>query len=111
MPDLISYPFRLAPSGSVVTRPDDSSTYYSELIATVVLTRPGERPQVPAYGLSDPTFTELDAQELIYKVRIFGPPVTIVSVKSKFRTATAQDILVQFAPLAVDAADILNLRG
>lgn len=111
MPDLISYPFRLGPNGNVVTRPDDSSDYYAELIATVILTRPGERPQVPLYGLSDPTFTEIDAQELIYKVGIFGPPVRITSVRGKFVSATAQDVMVQFAPLAADAADVQSFRG
>lgn len=111
MPDLISYPFRLGPNGSIVTRPDDSSDYYAEMIANLVLTHPGERPQVPLFGLNDPTFSEIDAQELIYKVGIFGPPVRITSVRGKFKSATTQDVMVQFAPLASDAADVLSLRG
>lgn len=105
MPDLISYPFRLDPNGSVVVRPDDSTDYYAELIAALILTRPGERPQVPLFGLGDPTFTDFDAQELVYKVGLFGPPVAIASVRAKFRSASLQDILVQFAPLVPDTAN------
>ena len=104
---LISYPFRLASTGSVVTRPDDSSDYYAELIAVLVATKPGERDQVPLFGLSDPTFTEVNAQELVYKIGLFGPPVRVTAVKSKFTGATTEDILVEFAPLAANAADTI----
>lgn len=104
--NLISFPFRVAPSGSVVTRPDDSSTYYSELIATLVMTKPGERPQVPLYGLTDPTFDQVNAQELVYKVGLFGPPVSITSVKMNYVDDHTQDVVVEFAPLQANAADI-----
>lgn len=97
--NLISFPFRLGPNGSVVTRPDDSSDYYAELLATMVLTKPGERPQVPLYGLNDPTFAELDAQELSYKVDIFGPPVKVTKVSSQYVSAIQQDIRIEFVSL------------
>lgn len=96
---LISFPFRIGLNGSVVTRPDDSSDYYAEQLAQMCLTKPGERPQVPLYGINDPTYHQIDAQELAYKVDLFGPPVRIVSVTSQYVSATEQDVRVEFAPL------------
>lgn len=105
MTDLISFPFRVGPNGAVVTRPDDSSEYYAELIGQMVLTIPGEREQAPLFGLNDPTFAELDAQEVIYKVDLFGPPVRIVGVTTKFTSDKQQEVLVEFAPLVADQTD------
>lgn len=103
--NLISFPFRIGPNGAVVTRPDDSNEYYAELLAAMLLTKPGERPQVPLYGVNDPTFSEIDPQELVYKVDLFGPPVRIVNVTSRFVSETQQDIRVEFAPLNTNPLD------
>lgn len=109
MTDLISFPFRVGPNGAIVTRPDDSDDYYAELIGQMVLTTPGEREQAPLFGLSDPTFSEIDAQELIYKIGLFGPPVRVLGVTTKFVSDRHQDVLVEFAPLDVDMAEPTNI--
>lgn len=96
---LMSFPFRLGPNGAVVVRPDDSTDYYAELIAQMCLTKPGERIQVPLFGVHDPTFSDIDAQEFGYKVAIFGPPVRITSVTTQFVSSTEQDVRIEFAPL------------
>lgn len=82
--NLISYPFRLAPNGNVVVRPDDDEAYYAEELACLALTVPGERELVPQYGLEDPTFGDFVREELKAKVDMFGPPVRIEGVNVDF---------------------------
>jgi hypothetical protein len=99
MADLIAFPFRVGANGSVVTREQDEPAYYAELLGVMIATRLGERELVPSYGMSDPTFTVLSAQELASKVELFGPPVRILSMVETFVTATEQDVRVEFTPL------------
>jgi hypothetical protein len=104
--DLISFPFRLAPNGSVVTRPDNSNEYYAEEIGQIILTKSGERVQVPAFGLDDPTFHRIDPQELALKVGMFRIPVRIVSVTTKQISNKEQDAMVMFEPLESGAPTV-----
>jgi hypothetical protein len=94
--DLISFPFRLSQTGSIVVHPEDSPEYYAELLAVLIGTVPGERTQVPLFGVSDPTFNQIDAHELTSKVNIFGPPVTIATVSTAQVSETEQDVLIEF---------------
>jgi len=96
---LISWPFRLAPNGSVVTRPDNTAEYYAEEITQLVTTRSGERPLVPQFGLDDPTFSFVDPQELAIKCDKFLIPVRILDVSTKQITDGQQDALVTFTPI------------
>lgn len=102
MTDLISFPFRLAPTGYVVTRDEDDPAYYAELIGQLVATHLGERIQVPGFGLADPTFTRLDAQELAYRVEVFGPPVKITTVTEEFVGDNTVDVRVEFSLLQAE---------
>lgn len=97
--NLISFPFRLAPTGYVVTREQDDTAYYAELLGVLIATHEGERELTPTFGLTDPTFSDLDAQELAYKVDIFGPPVRLTTVTQEFVTETTVDVRVEFTPL------------
>lgn len=106
--NLISFPFRIGPNGAVVTQEQGSVDYFGELIAQLVTTIPGERDQAPLFGVSDPTFSGIDAQELVYKIDLFGPPVAITSVMSQPLTASMEDVIVSFTALdpntsAIDA--------
>lgn len=103
--NLLSFPFRIGPNGSAVTRPDDSMEYYAELLGVLIGTKPGERDQVPLFGLSDPVFAQVNAQELQYKVGMFGPPVRLLSVTSSYVSATQQEVKVEFASLETDTPD------
>lgn len=102
MTDLISFPFRLAPTGHVVTRDEDDPAYYAELLGILVATKLGERDQVPTFGMSDPTFTQLDAQELANKVEIFGPPVRILTVTEEYVGRDTVNVRVEFATVEAD---------
>lgn len=81
MVDLISYPFRINNTGSVVTIPEGRD-YYADELAMLVQTNPGERELVPFYGIKDPTFSKFNKMELLEKVALFGPPVDIKTVRA-----------------------------
>jgi hypothetical protein len=97
--NLISWPFRLAPNGNVVTRPDNTPEYYAEEIAQLVLTKENERPLVPTFGIEDPTFSFVDPRELSLKSGKFGIPVRIVDVATQQVTENKQDVTVYYEPL------------
>jgi len=52
-----------------------------ECIAMGMLTRPGERIQVPAFGVNDPAFASFQVSSLQRHLIDFGPPITITEVK------------------------------
>lgn len=108
---LMSFPMRLAPTGSMVTMDEDDPAYYAELVGVLIATHEGERELVPSFGMRDPTFTTFDAQELANKVELFGPPVRIVTVSERFVDATTVDVRVEFTPLEAEGetADFENL--
>ena len=99
MPNLISFPFRLSPMGYAVVKPDDSTEYYGEELGCLVGTLPGERPLVPLYGLTDPTFNAVDPNEIAIKVGLFGPPVRITGVTPKWVSPSQQDVIIEFEPI------------
>lgn len=100
--DLISFPFRLDPSGAVATRDDGSDEYLAEELAQLIQTNPGERELVPTYGLNDPTYAEVDQAMLAAQVATFGPPVQVQSVTTRFLSDEVQDVVVEFEALPDD---------
>lgn len=106
MASLLSFPMRLGANGSFVTRDEDDSAYYAELIGVLIGTREGERDQAPLFGMSDPTFTVFDSQELAHKVDLFGPPVRIVSVTTDYVSDHETSVTVEFIQLEPDGQTI-----
>lgn len=104
--NLISFPFRLAPSGSVVTTADGTDERYAEEISTLILTRRGERPLVPAFGIDDPVFAGVDEHDLGLAVQTFGPPVVITAVTTKQVDDSRQTVVVSW-----DRADVVPTAG
>ena len=94
---LISYPFRISPTGAVETVDDGSDEQFAQELAVAVLTRPGERPLAPEFGIADPAFTGFDAEALALHVDLFGPPVTIDDVRVRFLNEHTQDVAVEFS--------------
>jgi hypothetical protein len=95
MARVLSFPFRLAANGSVVTVEQDTEQANAEELGTLLGTLLGERPLVPDYGVDDSTFGELDEGAVVAAVELFGPPVTIESVETTYGETTA-DVLVTF---------------
>lgn len=96
MTRLISFPFRVDPTGSVAARDDSDVEYLGEELAQLIQTHPGERELVPLYGLNDPAYAGLDAAMLTGQVSLFGPPVQITKVESRPLNDTQTDVVVYF---------------
>lgn len=80
MGDVLAHPFRLT-AGHVVTVPAESDDDCAQRYATLIQTRLGERPMVPAYGIEDPTFTGgFDVGAVTAAASTFGPDRRIVDV-------------------------------
>ncbi len=97
MTRLITYPFRIASGGSVATNLDGSDAVFAGELAVAVLTRQGEREQVPTFGVADPAFVGFDEAALRLHVQIFGPPVRIEQVETRFVDDTTEDVVVHFS--------------
>lgn len=76
----MSFPFRLAPTGAVASVEQNSDAWVEECIAIAMLTRPGERDQVPAFGVADPAFSVFQVSSLQRHLIDFGPEITITEV-------------------------------
>lgn len=95
--DLLSHPFRLGVDGRVVTVEDGTDDAVAEAIAVTALTRKGERVLVPDFGLSDPTFAELDVAELAAALATFGPDdITLEVIDSDFPDEVTQVLTLGF---------------
>jgi hypothetical protein len=58
----------------------DSDKDIENQIAVALYTRPGERPQSPTFGISDPAFVGWEAPALNRHLMDFGPYVDVTSV-------------------------------
>lgn len=89
---ILSHPFRFTPAGDVAVVADGTEEAHAEAVAITVLTRKGERPLVPDFGVSDPTFDEVDLAELNVALADYGPPgVRVAAAEVTYpddRTAT-----------------------
>lgn len=77
---LLSIPFRLQPNGSVATVEQDTPEAAAEQIGALVLTRAGERPLQPGFGIPDPAFDGVEPVAVAAGVAEYGPPVDVVGV-------------------------------
>lgn len=95
--DVISHPFRLAPTGEVATVLDGTEQANAEAIAVLVSTRIGERVLVPGFGISDPVFAEVDEAEVNAGLATYGPPdVNVTAITIDYPTDTAAAIRIDF---------------
>ena len=70
---ILSHPFRLTLTGAAATVRDGSTDANAEGVAVLALTRPGERPMCPNFGVADPAFAGYDAAELSAALHLYGP--------------------------------------
>lgn len=96
MADLISYPFRISPTGDVVTAVEDSDAQLAGELAVAILTRPEERPYCDGFGVADPLFRGFDLEALRLHVSLFGPPVDVDALSIEYVSDTTQEVVVTF---------------
>jgi hypothetical protein len=77
---LIAFPMRLDPTGAIATVEQNSDAEIEQQLALAMLTGPGERIQVPAFGCADPAFTGFELSNLRRHLATFGPEVDVVQV-------------------------------
>jgi hypothetical protein len=94
--DVLSHPFRIQPNGRAATVEQDSDDQRAELIAAIVLTRPGERQLAPGFGIPDPAFTGIDVAALEGATSVFGPPVSVRDVTITVTGPASQDVTIDF---------------
>lgn len=80
MAQVWDYPFRLGPGGAVATVEQDTDRDIENKIAAALYTRPGERSQVPTFGIADPAFVGWEAPALQRHLLDFGPAIDVTSV-------------------------------
>lgn len=95
MARIISHPFRLLGS-DVATVDQASDAANAEQLAVLILTRRGERPLVPTFGIEDPAFSTIDPAELSLGVELHGPPVRIVELERRAIDTTTEEVTVVF---------------
>lgn len=94
---LIGYPFRLDNAGSVATFLEGSDEQLAQELAVAVLTKQGERSLVPSFGIADPAFVGFEQDALLMHIELFGPPVSIDAVTTRFIDDDTQDVVVEFS--------------
>lgn len=77
---LIAHPFRLGGDGRVQTHEQDDDAYLAERIALILGCRPGERPLVPAFGITDPAYDGLTLASIQNQMTIFEIPAVITDI-------------------------------
>jgi hypothetical protein len=93
----VSFPFRLDLSGVVATVEHGSDAEIDELLAVAALTTPGERIQVPTFGVDDPAFTGFELGNLQRHVIDFGPEVTVSAVNIARRADGREEVSIEWA--------------
>lgn len=95
--DVISHPFRLAPTGAVATVLDGSTAANTEALAVLALTRKGERVLVPGFGIPDPVFDDVDVAEINAGVAMFGPEgVSVTGITITHPDARTASVRIEF---------------
>jgi phage baseplate assembly protein W len=93
---ILAHPLRLAGTAlEVVDQASDAGN--AQQLAILLSTRRGERPLVPTFGTSDPTYADVDDAELTATVATFGPPVDVITVETTYDEAGRTAVtLVEF---------------
>lgn len=97
MARVLAHPFRLA--GAEVAKVEDGSDEgLGQLVAVLVTTRRGERPMVPAFGVSDPVFDSYSVAEVNAALSMFGPAVQVDEIAHAPIDDVSQRAVLTFAP-------------
>jgi hypothetical protein len=93
---ILSHPFRISGNGAVATVEQTSDQANAEQVAVLILTEVGERPLVPGFGVTDPTFSLLDPVEVAAGLTAYGPDVRVIDVRVDVESDSTQLVSVDF---------------
>lgn len=97
MGETLVYPFRLGPSGHLLTIDDASDQANTQLIAAAILTKPKERQMFPSFGIPDPVFSEIHAAQLTAVLATYGPSVKLGDVVAEFVSSSVQKVSITYS--------------
>jgi len=86
---VLSFPFRLSPTGAAATVGYGTDAEVDEAIAVLTLTQTGERPMAPEFGIPDPAFSGLHPGDVQVGLTDHGPAgVTVTNITTTPATET-----------------------
>lgn len=97
MAKLLSFPFRVAPSGFGVTVEQGSDAYYRESLATLLLTEQGERPMRPTMGIPDVAYKGFLYSTFQAQVEDEMPEIESLDVSVERDGETTETVQVTFS--------------
>ena len=97
MAELLSMPFRVAPSGAAVKVTQGDDSYYREQIAVVLLTEQGERFFHPALGLPDSAFDGFQHSAFQAQIVSEMPEITNLKARIEDNDDRTQTVTVEFS--------------
>jgi hypothetical protein len=101
---LISFPFRIGGTGAIASVEQDGDAYVEERIAVALLTRPGERIQVPTFGTADPAFAGFETAALQRHLVDFGPAVRVTGTAVTYDQNGDERVTVEWERRRADAS-------
>ena len=96
MSAVLSFPFRLAPNGTVATVEQGTEVYYGEQIQVLIGTNMGERPLVPTFGMPMMEFADFGVLALTQACSMYLPEVEISDVAVMHLSDERENVTVQF---------------
>lgn len=103
MGELLAFPFRLAPNGSIVKTDDRTDQGISQLIGSIVLTHLGELEMFPTFGVSDPLFSQLEPAQVAAAMAAYGPQVRLTKLDARFTGPAQQTVAIEWTADQTDA--------
>lgn len=95
---VLSFPFRLTPTGAAATVGYGTDTEIDEAIAVLALTQLGERPMAPDFGVPDPAFHGIHTGDIQVGLTDHGPAgITINTITTTPATETLSRATIQWS--------------
>jgi hypothetical protein len=97
MAKLLSFPFRVATYGAAVSNDQGTDQYYKEQIATIVLTRRGERILSDDLGMPDIVYSGFLYSAFKAQVAEKLPEIVELTATIKDTSDTTEDVIIEFS--------------
>lgn len=96
MARVLSFPFRFNGAGRAATVEQDSDTYYSQQLATILLTIQNEREYIVEFGMPDMAFDGFMHSAFNNQVEEYLSGITDIDVEIVDVTETTQRVEIRF---------------
>lgn len=94
--DLIAFPFRFKPDGSVAKVAQASDDHSAQRIYGFVKTTCGELPLALGYGLTDPVFSNIELGEVEAGITLYHPDIVIDASSTKISQDGKMKVAISF---------------